>query len=175
MRQVPTRRREARSEIGLHNPRTNNLRCGDVHFPTGVWTSIAGVSGSGKSSLVMDTLCPALTDQLGQTSSPTDCDGLTLGEPVKKLVRIDQSPIGRSPRSTAATYCGILDKVRAVFAETQGARMRGWKPGRFSFNGREGRCGTCEGRGATLVEMHFLPDVWVECEDFHGRATTERP
>jgi excinuclease ABC subunit A len=165
---VPEQRRLGRAQILLRNPVTNNLRCGDISFPTGSWVSVAGVSGSGKSSLVMDTLCPGVMDASKLADSPVACDGVELGEPVNRVVRIDQSPIGRSPRSTAATYCGVLDKVRAVFAQTPGARARGWKPGRFSFNAKAGRCATCEGRGSLLVEMHFLPDVWVECEDCHG-------
>lgn len=165
---VPTHRRAARAQILLRNPATNNLRCGDIAFPTGSWVSVAGVSGSGKSSLVMDTLCPGVMDASKLADSPVACDGVELGELVNRVVRIDQSPIGRSPRSTAATYCGVLDKVRAIFAQTPGARARGWKPGRFSFNARDGRCANCEGRGSILVEMHFLPDVWVECEDCHG-------
>jgi excinuclease ABC subunit A len=165
---VPVSRRSPGAQILVRNPVANNLRCGDIAFPTRVWVSVAGVSGSGKSSLVMDTLCPGVMDAAGLAQSPAPCAGVELGEVVDRVVRIDQSPIGRSPRSTAATYCGILDKIRALFAETPGARARGWKPGRFSFNARQGRCFTCEGRGALLVEMHFLPDVWVKCEDCHG-------
>jgi excinuclease ABC subunit A len=168
---IPPRssRRRARSTFTLRSPSGNNLRCGDIVFPTGVWVGVTGVSGSGKSTLAMDTLAPALQSSLGQSAAAAPHGGLHLGEPVKQVIVVDQSPIGRTPRSTPATYCGIMDLLRAWFAETLGAKERGWGPGRFSFNNAEGRCSVCEGRGATLVEMHFLPDVWVNCDACGGR------
>src|SRR5690606_19927757 len=123
-------------------------------FPTGVWTTITGVSGSGKSTLVMDTLAPALRRHLGADDTALAHAGLEIGEPVDRIVVVDQSPIGRTPRSTSATYSGAMDALRALFAETPGAQARGWKAGRFSFNAKGGRCEQCEGRGATLIEMH---------------------
>ena len=166
-----TAARPGRSSITLRNPRGNNLRCGDVTFPTGVWIGVAGVSGSGKSTLVMDTLAPALqaaaNPRLEVFAAPHD--GLDLGEAVDRVVLVDQSPIGRSPRSTPATYTKLFDPLRKLFAQSRGAMERGWKPGRFSFNSAGGRCNQCEGRGAILVEMHFLPDVWVTCGGCGGR------
>ncbi|MBT3219594.1 MAG: ATP-binding cassette domain-containing protein [Proteobacteria bacterium] len=165
--------RRARSWVKLLDPRGNNLRCGDVAFPLGLWIGVAGVSGSGKSTLVMDTLAPALQQQLGHLADPLPHGGLRWkpgqADQPQRVVLVDQSPIGRNPRSTAATYCNIFTGLRQLFAGTSGARERGWKPGRFSFNTADGgRCTTCEGRGATLVEMHFLPDVWVTCPQCRG-------
>ena len=166
-------RREPSGWMSLSRPRTNNLKMAEARVPLGVWTSVTGVSGSGKSSLVMDTLAPALQLALGQDASPGphggfQVEGLALAD-LKSVVCVDQSPLGRSPRSTPATYVGVMDKLRRLYAATPGARMRGWGPGRFSFNAKGGRCETCEGRGAILVEMHFLPDVWVECDACRGR------
>jgi excinuclease ABC subunit A len=153
----------------LVDPRSHNLRTGDVRFPTGVWIGVSGVSGSGKSTLVMDTLAQLLEASVDMAPEATARRPLVLGERVDKVVLVDQSPIGRNPRSTPATYCGILDPLRQLYASTPGARERGWEAGRFSFNTAGGRCETCEGRGATLVEMHFLPDVWVLCDSCKGR------
>jgi excinuclease ABC subunit A len=166
---VPAKRRKARAKIVVKAPSGNNLRCGDVTFPTGVWVAVSGVSGSGKSTLVMDTLAPALIKHIGEASSPSPHKGLTVGETVDRVVVVDQQPIGRTPRSTPATYTGVMDGLRQVFAGTAGAQERGWDAGRFSFNAPGGRCEVCEGRGATLVEMHFLPDVWVTCSNCNGK------
>jgi excinuclease ABC subunit A len=164
-----TSRREPRSAMVLRDPRGHNLRCGDVSFPTGVWLAVTGVSGSGKSTLVLETLAPALRAALGEEVFAAPHGGLELGEPVDRVVVVDQSPIGRTPRSTPATYTKVLDPLRNLYAEIPAARERGWTAGRFSFNAHDGRCPVCEGRGATLVEMHFLPDVWVTCDACAGK------
>ena len=162
-------RRTARSWITITRPRGNNLRCEEVRVPTGVWVAVTGVSGSGKSTLVMDTLAAALRVHVGQSVVPAPHERIDFGETVDKVVVVDQSPIGRTPRSTPATYVGAMDGIRSTFANTAAAKARGWGPGRFSFNAAAGRCGLCEGRGAALIEMHFLPDVWVTCEACGGR------
>ena len=161
--------REPRSWITLTTPRGHNLRCDEVRFPTGTWIAVSGVSGSGKSTLVMDTLAPALQAEAGAEVFAARHGGITLGERVDRVVVVDQSPIGRTPRSTPATYTKLWDPLRKLFASTPGASARGYKKGRFSFNASEGRCSVCEGRGSTLVEMHFLPDVWVACGACGGR------
>jgi len=161
--------RKARSKLRLRGASGHNLSGVNVDIPTGVWTAITGVSGSGKSSLIMDTLAPALKAHLGQASSPLAHKSFAVGESVDRVVVVDQQPIGRSPRSTPATYTKAMDALRKLFSETAGARERGWAPGRFSFNAASGRCAHCEGRGAILIEMHFLPDVWVECPTCKGR------
>ena len=130
---------------------------------------MTGVSGSGKSSLVMDTLVPLLEAHAGAAPSPLALERGVIEEDVSRVVVVDQSPIGRSPRSTAATYTGVMDKLRTIFAQTLSARERGYTASRFSFNSPGGRCEACEGRGTILVEMHFLPDVWVTCETCRGR------
>ena len=166
---LPKKRRAPRGQVVLKGARGNNLDGLDVSVPTGVWTAVTGVSGSGKSSLVMDTLAEALKVELGQDARPLAYDSLDVGEGVDRLVLVDQQPIGRSPRSTPATYTKVFDHLRKLFAETLGARERGWKASRFSFNTPGGRCDHCEGRGAILVEMHFLPDVWVGCPTCRGK------
>ncbi|MBW2258303.1 MAG: excinuclease ABC subunit UvrA, partial [Deltaproteobacteria bacterium] len=165
----PMERRRPRAWVTLRSPTGNNLKGEDARIPTGVWVGVSGVSGSGKSTLIMDTLAPALLAHLGREVAARPHRGLDLGEEVARVVLVDQAPIGRTPRSTAATYCGVMDKLRALFAQTTGAQTRGWKPGRFSFNSADGRCGQCQGRGAILVEMHFLPDVWVTCSSCRGK------
>ncbi|MBX2796608.1 MAG: excinuclease ABC subunit UvrA [Myxococcales bacterium] len=161
--------REARSHLTVRGACAHNLRGTDVRFPTGVWVAVSGVSGSGKSTLVMDTLAPALRAHLGQQTFAANHAGLEMGEEVDRVVLVDQSPIGRTPRSTPVTYTKIWDGLRKLYAGTRGAMERGWKPGRFSFNAAAGRCSLCEGRGAILVEMHFLPDVWVTCDGCGGK------
>ena len=162
-------RREPRSWIHMAAPTIHNLRMPSVAFPMGVWLGVSGVSGSGKSSLVMDTLVPAVRAEIGGQVQSAPCASVSFGETIDRLVVVDQSPIGGTPRSTPATYCGIFTKIRTLFAKSRGSAERGWKPGMFSFNGKSGRCALCEGRGQTLVEMHFLPDVWVTCDGCRGR------
>lgn len=167
-------RRRPRSWIEVRGAQAHNLRGVDVRFPTGVWVAVAGVSGSGKSSLVMDTLAPALLASMGKEVFAAPHDGFDVGEKVDKVVVVDQAPLGRSPRSTPATYTGAMDALRSLYAKTRGSMERGWKPGMFSYNSPSGgRCALCEGRGAILVEMHFLPDVWVPCEACGGRRYGE--
>jgi excinuclease ABC subunit A len=169
--QIPPRPqvRKPRSYLKVGGVEVHNLRGVEVSVPTGVWTAVTGVSGSGKSTLIMDTLAPALARHLGNESSVPPCQVSEVGERVDRLVLVDQQPIGRTPRSTPATFTGVFDALRKLFAETNGAKERGWKAGRFSFNTEGGRCTACEGRGAVLVEMHFLPDVWVTCESCRGK------
>jgi len=171
---TPSLRRPAvRGHITVRRPRGNNLRVDEVKFPIGLLTAVTGVSGSGKSTLVSDTLSAGLARKLHRTPVlPAPHDGIDLDEDVDKLVVVDQSPIGRTPRSNPATYTGVFDSVRALYAETEDSRLRGYKQGRFSFNvptaSGGGRCETCSGEGTIRVEMSFLPDVFVECEDCQG-------
>ncbi|SCE25431.1 Excinuclease ABC subunit A [Streptomyces sp. DpondAA-F4a] len=155
--------------LTVHGARENNLQDIDVSFPLGVLTAVTGVSGSGKSTLVNDILYTHLARELnGAKSVPgrhTRVDGDDL---VDKVVHVDQSPIGRTPRSNPATYTGVFDHVRRLFAETMEAKVRGYMPGRFSFNVKGGRCENCSGDGTIKIEMNFLPDVYVPCEVCHG-------
>jgi excinuclease ABC subunit A len=147
----------------------NNLKNIDVEFPLGTFTAVTGVSGSGKSSLVQQILSKALHAELhGSRGMPGRHRRLTGLQNVDKIINIDQSPIGRTPRSNPATYTKVFDRIRELFASTQDARMRGYKPGRFSFNVSGGRCETCKGDGTIRIEMHFLPDVYVPCETCKG-------
>lgn len=170
---LPDARREPQGELVLHNVTTNNLRNVECRIPLGVLTCVTGVSGSGKSSLVVDTLYKHLALNLGlRVDQPGIIGGLTYeggAAPVERVVAIDQTPIGRTPRSNPATYTKIFDEIRNIFAMTQDARKRGYKPGRFSFNVRGGRCETCGGDGQIRVEMHFLPDVYVTCDVCKGK------
>jgi excinuclease ABC subunit A len=161
----PGSRRSPQGYVRLIGVRTNNLKNLEVSLPLGVLACVTGVSGSGKSSLVVDTLYKHLALARGvKVDSPGRVDGIEGAEQVERIVSIDQSPIGRTPRSNPATYTKIFDEIRAVFARTQEARKRGFKPGRFSFNVRGGRCEACQGEGQIRVEMHFLPDVYVTCD-----------
>ncbi len=156
--------------LRLGGARGHNLRVDTFDVPVGRWTTVTGVSGSGKSSLVMQTLVPALAQRLKMAGdAPLPHDALAVPAGVGGLVVVDQAPLGRSSRSTAATYVGAFDPIRELFAMQPGARARGYAASRFSFNAAGGRCEQCEGRGATLVEMHFLPDVWVTCDACAGR------
>ena len=167
---MPEKRREPRGEIVLHNVTTNNLKGMDVSFPLGVLTCVTGVSGSGKSSLVMDTLYKHLAIGLGlRVDNPGTISGITGAEAIERLVDIDQTPIGRTPRSNPATYTKIFDDIRQIFAMTPDAKRRGFTAGRFSFNVKGGRCETCHGDGMIQVEMHFLPDIFVTCAVCHGK------
>ena len=177
--------REARSWLRLENVTRNNLHDLTVDIPLGVFTAVTGVSGSGKSSLVSQALPSLLGDRLGRAvpaddepvsdesllaDAPERLDGRIAGPvtDVRRLIVIDQRPIGRTPRSNVATYTGLFDHVRRRFADTPEARSRGYKPGRFSFNVAGGRCPTCEGEGWVMVELLFLPSVYTECPDCHG-------
>jgi len=168
---VPAKRRPGTGwALRISGARHNNLRDIDVAIPLGTLTCVTGMSGSGKSSLIVDTLCPALRHRLSggpdRAGAYRDLAGWQL---VDKVIEIDQSPIGRSPRSNPATYTGVFAHVRELFAQSPEARMRGYGPGRFSFNVKGGRCEACAGEGLIRIEMHFLPDVYVTCEVCRGR------
>ncbi|MCA1986535.1 MAG: excinuclease ABC subunit UvrA [Desulfovibrio sp.] len=166
----PTARRPANGSLVIKNARTNNLRGVDCRIPLGSLVCVTGVSGSGKSSLVVDSLYKHLALSQGlKVEQPGLIDGLEGAEAVERIVAIDQTPIGRTPRSNPATYTKIFDEIRTIFASTPDAKKRGYQPGRFSFNVRGGRCEKCQGDGSITVEMHFLPDVYVTCEVCKGR------
>jgi excinuclease ABC subunit A len=166
----PLARRAPRGWMTLHGVTTNNLQGIDCRVPLGVLTCVTGVSGSGKSSLVMDTLYKHLALAQGiRVDQPGTIEGIEGAETIERIVSIDQTPIGRTPRSNPATYTKIFDEIRGIFAMTPDARKRGYKPGRFSFNVRGGRCEACGGDGQIRVEMHFLPDVYVTCDVCKGR------
>jgi len=156
--------------IVLRGASGNNLRRIDVAIPRGLFTCVTGVSGSGKSTLVQDTLFPRLMYEVyGTRTTWAAHDSLEGFEGIDKVIDIDQSPIGRTPRSNPATYTGTFDMIRELFAMTPDAKMRGYKNGRFSFNVKGGRCEACKGDGIIKIEMHFLPDVYVPCEVCKGR------
>ncbi|MEZ5176192.1 MAG: excinuclease ABC subunit UvrA [Acidimicrobiia bacterium] len=168
--EVPARRRDGRGEhITIRGAEENNLKSIDVDFPLGTLTAVTGVSGSGKSSLVQQILSKALHGSLHgsrmRAGRHRKIEGLDL---IDKVINIDQSPIGRTPRSNPVTYTKAFDAIRQLFASTEDARMRGYKPGRFSFNVAGGRCETCKGDGTLKIEMHFLPDVYVPCDTCGG-------
>lgn len=168
---VPTERRkiDKKKQITVSGAQENNLQNVTVKFPIGVFTAVTGVSGSGKSSLVNTILYKVLANELNRARSlPGKHKKVTGLEKLDKVVHVDQSPIGRSPRSNPATYTGMWDPIRKLFAETQEAKVRGYGPGRFSFNVKGGRCEACSGDGTLKIEMNFLPDVYVPCEVCHG-------
>jgi excinuclease ABC subunit A len=149
--------------------RQNNLKNIDVHIPLGRFVCITGVSGSGKSSLMVEVLYKALARQLNRSRIlPGDYDHLEGVDNLDKIINIDQSPIGRTPRSNPGTYTGLFDQIRSLFAELPESKIRGYKMGRFSFNVRGGRCEACQGQGQLRIEMQFLPDVYVPCDVCHG-------
>jgi excinuclease ABC subunit A len=166
---VPRRRRTPRGWLEVRNARANNVNGLDVRFPVGAFCSVTGVSGSGKSTLVNEILVRALNQHLhGQPPGGTYGTVKGAGQ-LDKLVVIDQTPIGRTPRSNPATYTGTFDHIREIFSKVPEARMRGYAPGRFSFNVKGGRCEACQGDGIIKIEMHFLPDVYVPCEVCKGK------
>ena len=167
---VPKKRRKPEKFITIKGAREHNLKNIDVRIPLGVFTCITGVSGSGKSTLVDDILYRKLASSLhGARLRPGDHDGIEGMEFLDKVINIDQSPIGRTPRSNPATYTGVFTDIRQLFAGTPEAKMRGYKPGRFSFNVRGGRCEACRGEGIIRIEMQFLSDVYVPCEVCNGK------
>jgi len=164
------RRRPGGKFITIHGPREHNLKGMQVKIPLGTFTCITGVSGSGKSTLVNDILHRALAQMLHRAQEkPGAHDRIEGAQHVDKVIDIDQSPIGRTPRSNPATYTGVFTFIRTLFARTSDARMRGYRPGRFSFNVKGGRCEACQGDGLVKIEMHFLPDVYVTCEVCKGK------
>ena len=170
--EVPQTRRSGNGNfLTVKGARENNLRNLDVKFPLGEFICVTGISGSGKSSLINEILYKTLACELnGARSRAGKCDGIEGLEFVDKVIGIDQQPIGRTPRSNPATYTGVFNDIRTVFSQTQDAKMRGYGPGRFSFNVKGGRCEACEGNGILQIEMHFLPDVYVPCEVCKGDA-----
>jgi excinuclease ABC subunit A len=168
--EVPGTRREPTGTLVVRGAREHNLKDVDVMVPLGVFCCVTGVSGSGKSTLVNETLHHAVANRLHQAKlRPGSHDGIDGLSQIDKIINIDQSPIGRTPRSNPATYTGVFDHIRQLFTQTQEARARGYKPGRFSFNVKGGRCEVCKGDGQIKIEMHFLPDVYVPCEQCHGK------
>ncbi|MBR2880377.1 MAG: ATP-binding cassette domain-containing protein, partial [Oscillospiraceae bacterium] len=168
---VPAKRRQCNGRhLTIRGARENNLKNIDVEIPLGVMTCVTGVSGSGKSSLINEIFYKTLGAELNRMKlRPGKSDGVEGLEQVDKIIAIDQSPIGRTPRSNPATYTGVFSDIRDLFAETQDARIRGYGSGRFSFNVRGGRCEACAGDGLLKIEMHFLPDIYVPCDVCKGK------
>lgn len=168
---IPLKRRLPKHKaLLLKGAKTNNLKNIDVKFPLSLFICVTGVSGSGKSTLVIDTFYPLLKQHLYQSKEHAGIsEGMEGTQHVDKVIDIDQSPIGRTPRSNPATYTGVFTPVRELFAELPESKMRGYKPGRFSFNVKGGRCEACQGDGIIKIEMHFLPDVYVTCESCRGK------
>ena len=166
---IPTCRRKSDSFIHIKGCRENNLKNIDASIPIGLFTVVTGVSGSGKSTLIHDTLYQALMNKINGTFvTPGEYDEICFDSEIDKVIVIDQSPIGRTPRSNPATYTKVFDAIRQAFAGTKEARVRGYKGGRFSFNVHGGRCEACQGEGLIKIEMNFLPDVYIECEECKG-------
>jgi excinuclease ABC subunit A len=167
---VPKKRRRPSGYIEIEGARQHNLQGIDAKVPLGVFCCVTGVSGSGKSTLVNEVLYKAVANKLHRAKMRPGAHKRVRGlDQVDKIINIDQSPIGRTPRSNPATYTGVFDQIRDLFSRTQEARARGYKPGRFSFNVKGGRCEVCRGDGQIKIEMHFLPDVYVPCEQCHGK------
>ena len=169
-RQITAPHHGSSHSLVLHGCRGNNLKSVDVEFPLGRIIAVTGVSGSGKSSLVNQTLYPILSQHLYRSlQAPLSYDSVEGLEYIDKVIAVDQSPIGRTPRSNPATYTGVFSDIRNLFAALPESKIRGWKPGRFSFNTGGGRCDECSGNGYKTIQMHFLPDVYVECEACGGQ------
>ena len=167
---VPAKRRRPSGYIQVEGASQHNLRDIDVKVPLGVFCAVTGVSGSGKSTFVNEVLFKAVANRLHRAKQRPGAHRRISGlDQVDKIINIDQSPIGRTPRSNPATYIGLFDHIRELYSRTQEARARGYKPGRFSFNVKGGRCEVCRGDGQIKIEMHFLPDVYVPCEQCHGK------
>ena len=165
-----TRRKGNGKSIRIYGARGNNLKNVDVEFPLGTLIVVTGVSGSGKSTLINETLQPILSQHFYRSlKKPMPYDSIEGIENIDKVVNVDQSPIGRTPRSNPATYTGVFSDIRSIFVNLPEAKIRGYKPGRFSFNVKGGRCETCGGNGYKTIEMNFLPDVMVPCEECHGK------
>ena len=169
--QVPKKRRKSNGRaIEVKGATENNLKNVNVKFPLGQFVCVTGVSGSGKSTLVNEVLYKSLAKEInGATEKPGKCDEIKGIENIDKIINIDQSPIGRTPRSNPATYTGVFDIIRDIFAGTNEAKMRGYDKGRFSFNVQGGRCEACSGDGVLKIEMHFLADIYVPCEVCKGK------
>ena len=168
--EVPAKRRTPSGYIDIEGATQHNLKKIDVRIPLGTFTTVTGVSGSGKSTLVNEVLYKAVANRLNRARMRPGAHKRIRGlEQLDKIISVDQSPIGRTPRSNPATYIGLFDQIRDLFSKTQEARARGYKPGRFSFNVKGGRCEVCRGDGQIKIEMHFLPDVYVPCEQCHGK------
>ncbi len=168
---VPKERRKGNGKkITVKGATGNNLKNVTVDFPLGKMICVTGVSGSGKSTLIHETLYPILNKEIYRAKKkPMSFDSVTGIEHIDKVIEVDQSPIGRTPRSNPATYIGVFTEIRALFKELPEAKIRGYKPGRFSFNVKNGRCNTCEGAGMKLIEMDFMPNIYVPCEDCKGK------
>jgi excinuclease ABC subunit A len=166
---TPGVRRKPKSAIKLQGAEENNLKEVDVEFPTGILCAITGVSGSGKSSLMNQTLMPALKRHFGGNARVGKYEEITVPKNVQDIIVINQEPIGRTPRSNPATYIKLFDDIRNLFSKTKEAKARGYQPGRFSFNVEGGRCETCKGDGMIRISMNFLPDVYVQCEECKGK------
>ncbi len=168
--EVPRTRRRSNRHITIKNAAENNLKGIDVKIPLGVLTCVTGVSGSGKSSLILEVLYKTLAQRFYRSTERAGrCDEITGLAQIDKVIDIDQSPIGRTPRSNPATYSGLFTPIREMFAQVPESRMRGYKPGRYSFNVKGGRCEACQGDGLIKIEMHFLPDIFVTCDVCKGR------
>ena len=170
--EVPKNRRKVVKGkcIEVKGATEHNLKNIDVKFPLGVFTCVTGVSGSGKSTLVNEILYKKIAQEINKSSEkPGKCKEIKGVQNIDKIINIDQSPIGRTPRSNPATYVGLFDLIRDVFTETKEAKLRGYTKSRFSFNVKGGRCEACQGDGVKKIEMHFLPDVYVPCDVCHGK------
>jgi excinuclease ABC subunit A len=167
---VPRERRKLTDKIILKNAREHNLKDVTLNLPIGGMTCVTGVSGSGKSTLIHKILIPAIKLQLsrGRRGSSANYQSISGVDRIQGIIELDQSPIGRTPHSNPATYTGLFDDIRNIFSMTNESKVRGYKPGRFSFNVKGGRCETCEGNGMLKIEMHFLPDVYVTCSECRG-------